>query len=179
LGIHCNLYPTTRLGGGQPEQIKQSDQWNPWPWAIENLNICGVYRNTHFKDQYFHTEAKRNTHIKKINMNCQYTSFAPLRNAVTCPNFYPTKWQFDELVYIREPDSSGSWIWSTSLNTIDLNLYPYTHHKCSSFQSPKARDFTGQIVLSVQEHKKSYGPSWSHGSWIYNYLCNQCLLPLT
>ena len=25
------------------------------------------------------------------------------------------------------------------------------------------------------------GPSWSwsHGSWIYNYLCNQCLLPLT
>jgi hypothetical protein len=26
----------------------------------------------------------------------------------------------------------------------------------------------------------SYGPSWpwSYGSWIYNYLCNQCLLPL-
>jgi hypothetical protein len=23
------------------------------------------------------------------------------------------------------------------------------------------------------------GPSWSHGSWIYNYLCNQCLSPLT
>jgi hypothetical protein len=22
------------------------------------------------------------------------------------------------------------------------------------------------------------GPSWSYGSWIYNYLCNQCLLPL-
>ena len=21
------------------------------------------------------------------------------------------------------------------------------------------------------------GPSWSHGSWIYNYLCNQCLSP--
>ena len=21
--------------------------------------------------------------------------------------------------------------------------------------------------------------SWSHGSWIYNYLCNQCLSPLT
>jgi hypothetical protein len=24
-----------------------------------------------------------------------------------------------------------------------------------------------------------HGPSWSHGSWIYNYLCNQCLSPLT
>ena len=23
------------------------------------------------------------------------------------------------------------------------------------------------------------GPSWSYGSWIYNYLCNQCLSPLT
>ena len=21
------------------------------------------------------------------------------------------------------------------------------------------------------------GPSWSYGSWIYNYLCNQCLSP--
>ena len=24
-----------------------------------------------------------------------------------------------------------------------------------------------------------YGPSWSYGSWIYYYLCNQCLSPLT
>jgi len=22
------------------------------------------------------------------------------------------------------------------------------------------------------------GPSWSYGSWIYNYLCNQCLSSL-
>jgi len=21
-------------------------------------------------------------------------------------------------------------------------------------------------------------PSWSYGSWVYNYLCNQCLSPL-
>ena len=26
---------------------------------------------------------------------------------------------------------------------------------------------------------KHWGPSWSYGSWIYNYLCNQCLSPLT
>ena len=24
-----------------------------------------------------------------------------------------------------------------------------------------------------------YGPSWSYGIWIYNYLCNQCLSPIT
>ena len=29
-------------------------------------------------------------------------------------------------------------------------------------------------------HPSNYnrGKSWSHGSWIYNYLCNQCLSPL-
>jgi len=32
-------------------------------------------------------------------------------------------------------------------------------------------------MLSI---KTVQGPSWvwSYGSWIYNYLCNQCLLPL-
>jgi hypothetical protein len=25
----------------------------------------------------------------------------------------------------------------------------------------------------------SKGPAWSYGSWIYNYLCNRCLSPLT
>ena len=28
-------------------------------------------------------------------------------------------------------------------------------------------------------HHCKNGPSWSYGSWIYNYLCNQCLSPLT
>ena len=27
-------------------------------------------------------------------------------------------------------------------------------------------------------YKYNQGPSWSYGSWIYNYLCNQCLSPL-
>jgi len=27
--------------------------------------------------------------------------------------------------------------------------------------------------------KDTKGPSWSYGGWIYNYLCNQCLSPLT
>jgi len=34
--------------------------------------------------------------------------------------------------------------------------------------------------LSLSNPKYIEGPSWScsYGSWIYNYLCNQCLSPL-
>jgi hypothetical protein len=37
------------------------------------------------------------------------------------------------------------------------------------------------LSWSVQKkNRKNLGPSWpwSYGSWIYNYLCNQCLSPL-
>ena len=38
-----------------------------------------------------------------------------------------------------------------------------------------------EILLKVCEHHNSQGPSWSwsYGSWIYSYLCNYCLSPLT
>ena len=37
------------------------------------------------------------------------------------------------------------------------------------------------IDLSTWDHTTCMGPSWlwSYGSWIYNYLWNQCLSPLT
>ena len=35
--------------------------------------------------------------------------------------------------------------------------------------------YLNQFFLRFQRWR---GPSWSYGSWIYNYLCNQCLLPL-
>ena len=40
--------------------------------------------------------------------------------------------------------------------------------------------FTYQIHKHVitMEHICKLGTSWSYGSWIYNYLSNQCLLPL-
>ena len=36
-------------------------------------------------------------------------------------------------------------------------------------------------IVSLQMNAKYWGLLWScsYGSWIYNYLCNQCLLPLT
>jgi len=34
------------------------------------------------------------------------------------------------------------------------------------------------VVYNICILITSQGPSWSYGSWIYNYLCNQCLSPL-
>ena len=31
----------------------------------------------------------------------------------------------------------------------------------------------------IKQYNTDRGRSWSYGSWIYNYLCNQCLSPLT
>jgi hypothetical protein len=44
--------------------------------------------------------------------------------------------------------------------------------------------YTSAIIFHIMLDKSYYhvmgGPSWpwSYGSWIYNYLCNQCLSPL-
>ena len=40
--------------------------------------------------------------------------------------------------------------------------------------------FLGHVAHSAITAMLSRGPSWpwSEGSWIYNYLCNQCLSPL-
>jgi len=38
---------------------------------------------------------------------------------------------------------------------------------------------TGVICLSQWFTCIAQGLSWSYGSWIYNYLCNPCLSPLT
>ena len=41
-----------------------------------------------------------------------------------------------------------------------------------------AREFSNTSFLG-SIHLSLHGPSWSYDSWIYNYLCNQCLTPLT
>jgi hypothetical protein len=35
-----------------------------------------------------------------------------------------------------------------------------------------------ELVHSIYQLGPSWSWSWSYGSWIYNYLCNQCLSPL-
>jgi len=34
------------------------------------------------------------------------------------------------------------------------------------------------IIKSECQIKRGTSWSWSYGSWIYNYLCNQCISPL-
>ena len=33
-------------------------------------------------------------------------------------------------------------------------------------------------IQNRQNNSRNKGPPWSYGSWIYNYICNQCLSPL-
>jgi len=35
------------------------------------------------------------------------------------------------------------------------------------------------FMIAWYEYHKGPSWPWSYGSWIYNYLCNQCLSPLT
>jgi len=35
-----------------------------------------------------------------------------------------------------------------------------------------------QHIFILEKCNNILGLSWSYGSWIYNYLCNQCLSPL-
>ena len=54
------------------------------------------------------------------------------------------------------------WFWLVSLNNI-IHYFPLT------------------VAIMVNIINLTQGPLclWSYGSWIYNYLCNQCLSPLT
>ena len=38
-------------------------------------------------------------------------------------------------------------------------------------------NFEGTILVNQITFPGKLGPSWSYGSWIYNYLCNQFLSP--
>ena len=50
-----------------------------------------------------------------------------------------------------------------------LSNFTLVHFKCCRF------------VIEVASPNTKQGPSWSwsHGSWIYDYLCNHCLSPVT
>jgi hypothetical protein len=65
--------------------------------------------------------------------------------------------------------------WSTAFEATTLTITPPMRFH---------EDIT-EILLKValnpsNKQTINYNPwSWSYGSWIYNYLCNQCLSPLT
>ena len=45
-----------------------------------------------------------------------------------------------------------------------------------TLQFPRNQDNFGHLACFKLKYGQSW--SWSYGSWIYNYLCNQCLSPL-
>jgi hypothetical protein len=78
-----------------------------------------------------------------------------------------------------------------------LGVYSYLY-SCEHILNDRAFNFNTASTVSFYETAKNYGcimvwhchniflivsvnkwgPSWSFGSWIYNYMCNQCLSPL-
>ena len=68
-------------------------------------------------------------------------------------------------------------IWSSGLQTFKFPLILYVvKFKISRFLSFL---FIQLTINSSPLLFKGQSRSWSFGSWIYNYLCNQCLSPLT
>jgi hypothetical protein len=70
------------------------------------------------------------------------------------------------------------------VDTLKIAKVDCTQHKNICQESKVMVDWI-QVCLAPQQcHQleptdsgKSW--SWSYGSWIYNYMCNQCLSPLT
>jgi len=50
----------------------------------------------------------------------------------------------------------------------------------AAYQVEISLQSSSSFVRTLFERMKQVGNlwSWSYGSWIYNYLCNQCLSPL-
>ena len=98
---------------------------------------------------------------------------------------------FDSLWF--EP--TGPWTWTHNI-IISIWAYLPLHHLSLNVISVSSKLMktwrkTKITILIVHVHIQVFyllhiystnlGPpwSWSYGSWIYNYLCNQCLSPLT
>ena len=67
--------------------------------------------------------------------------------------------------------------------TVMLHLYQVicTLHSCSSSSVLNCLPFFLSSIWFNSHNPKGYegsSRSWSYGSWIYNYLCNQCQSPL-
>jgi hypothetical protein len=77
-------------------------------------------------------------------------------------------------------------LWTVALNTTTLTHKVYITSKTDHLRNllvynisqTKFKDFLLILLGSLLLLLMHVGP-WSYGSWIYNYLCNQCLSPLT
>ena len=92
-------------------------------------------------------------------------------------NLLAGKQQISILLFLTEPDRDSN-PWSTALEASTLINPP--HMRCHLyFRSTNQPKSIYCQCVRLQEIKRGPLWSWSYGSWIYNYLCNQCLLLLT
>ena len=78
--------------------------------------------------------------------------------------------------------------WSIQLNCIQMYIFQIC--KMSEFFSPRLNSLHSVLTQNKRiknvknfiqvsfQIPKGLSSSWSYGSWIYKYLCNQCLSPL-
>ena len=65
--------------------------------------------------------------------------------------------------------------WIFRLLKVIYNIFKYTEIRSFYNNALKITSVSIDLSLSYGEGR---GWSWSYGSWIYSYLCNQCLSPL-
>ena len=65
--------------------------------------------------------------------------------------------------------SYGSWIYNYLCNHCTFYVSVKETNQIDSFASIYLL-----VYYTLHTHVRKKGPSWSYGSWIYNYLCNHC-----
>ena len=100
----------------------------------------------------------------KRNHTQIFISFYILSNFIGF--FFLTKWS---LLWIFDETSFCSYFNSKRLSNSEISYIWKVH---------LYMDFFLKLIVFVGTYR-SMSCSWSYGSWIYNYLCNQCLSSLT
>ena len=70
-------------------------------------------------------------------------------------------------------------IWRIFFSTLDISMCIYLKGRVIDWKYLIYSALTIELKQSVSKLLKGLSWSWSYGSWIYNYICNQCLSPLT
>jgi hypothetical protein len=68
-------------------------------------------------------------------------------------------------------------IWVIHNRQIETNFIISGIRKC--LNTKRGSNIIISILMDILQKFKGLSWSWSYGSWIYNYLCTQCLSPLT
>ena len=107
---------------------------------------------------------QQNLHIQFILYYVR-TSHTPTDSVLSIQSNYENEWLHLETV-----------LWTLAYLGSDILLSDWlVCHQFQNFFLSYDALSTNNILEQITTYR---GPSWSYGSWNYNYLCNQCLSPL-